>query len=367
MNILQLITPSRISGAERSTVSLCEHLQAAGHHVVVGCKEGSPLLPVMQEAGLDARPVAISGKANLLAPFRIAALAREVKAEVIHTQLSTAAWHGAFAGRLLRLPVVAHVRALNSAFCYRGATRVIAISRGIKEHLVAQGLPGARIDVVYNGIDPDRYYLPCPRLEARRRLGLPEEGPLVGVVAHLTAKKGHDLFLQAFRRATWRYPEARAVFVGEGAEREALQSRVRELGLSDRVSFAGFQPDVLPYYAAMDVVVLPSTDKEGLGRALQEGGLLGLPQIGSRLGGIPECIWEGETGFTFPVGDVPALTECLDRLLADPALRERMGQSAKRFVAETFTVQAMVAGVLATYARAGAISRPHGRVTAARS
>ncbi|MFN3653480.1 MAG: glycosyltransferase [Armatimonadota bacterium] len=353
MNILQIITPSRISGAERSTLSLCEHLQAAGHRVVVGCKAGSPLLAVAREAGLDARPLSISGKLNARAPFRIAKLAREVEAEVLHTQLSSAAWHAGFAGRMLRMPVVAHVRALNSAFCYRGATRVIAISEGIKEHLVAQGLPPERIDVVYNGIDPGRYYLPCTRAEARRALGFPEEGELVGVVAHLTAKKGHDMFLRAFHPLASRYPRARVVFVGEGAERGALEAQARSLGLSERVTFAGFQPDVLPYYAAMDLVVLPSTDKEGLGRALQEGGLLGLPQIGSRLGGIPECIREGETGFTFPVGDVPALTECLDRLLADPALRTRMGQAAKRWVAETFTVRAMVAGVLATYDRAG--------------
>src|SRR4051794_25938913 len=100
MNICQIITPSKIAGAERSTTSLCEHLQRSGHRLVVGCKAGSPLIEAMRGVGLDARPLRIAGKLNLRAPFRIASLARQVGARVIHTQLSTAAWHGSLAGRL---------------------------------------------------------------------------------------------------------------------------------------------------------------------------------------------------------------------------------------------------------------------------
>ena len=218
MNVLQLITPSKIAGAERSTTSLCEHLQRAGHRVVVGCKQGSPLIAAMRDVGLDVRPLAISGKLNAAAPFRAAALARETRAQVVHTQLSTAAIHGSFAARLAGMPSVAHVRALNTPFCYRFATRVIAVSHAVKEHLVAQGLPGERIDVVYNGVDPQRYYLPCTRDEARARLGLPTDAVLVGVIAHLTAKKGHAVFLDAFARTAERCPRAMALFLGDGAE-----------------------------------------------------------------------------------------------------------------------------------------------------
>jgi glycosyltransferase involved in cell wall biosynthesis len=353
MNICQVITPSKIAGAERSTTSLCEHLQRAGHRVIVGCKQGSPLIPVMREAGLDAHPLAISGKVNLRAPFRIAALARLIDADVIHTQLSTAAWHGSIAARLLRVPSVAHVRALNHPFWYSLATRIIAISRAVKECLVARGVDPARIDVVYNGIDPARYYAPCSREEARARLGLPAGGPLIGVVAHLTPKKGHAYFLDAFARVVPRHPDASAVFVGDGRKREALAEQVRQLGLEGRVIFAGFQPDVLPYYAAMDLVVLPAISMEGLGRALLEGGLLRRATVGTTIGGMKEVIREGETGFLVTPGDVDLLVERMDVLLADPALRDRMGNAAHDWVAATFTSGAMVAGTLESYRRAG--------------
>jgi hypothetical protein len=90
MRILQVITPSRIAGAERSTTSLCEHLVRAGHEVVVACKQGHPLIPVIQEVGLEVRGLPISGKANVPAAFRLARLARQERVTVINTQLSTA-------------------------------------------------------------------------------------------------------------------------------------------------------------------------------------------------------------------------------------------------------------------------------------
>jgi glycosyltransferase involved in cell wall biosynthesis len=354
MNICQIITPSKIAGAERSTTSLCEHLQAAGHRVVIGCKHDSPLIDAMRQVGLDARPLPIAGKLNPRAPFRVAALAREMRAAVIHSQLSTAAWHATVAGRLTGVPSIAHVRALNSALWYRGATRIIAVSHAVKEHLVAQGVLAGKIDVVYNGVDPARYYLPCSREEARVRLGLPPDGLLTGVIAHLTAKKGHAVFLEAFAEVAARHPEAAALFLGEGDQREALAGQAKRLGLGDRLLFAGFQPDVLPYYAALDVVVLPSIEGEGLPRALLEGGLLRRPAIGTRLSGVPEIVRDGETGFVVPVGDARALGERLDMLLSDAGLRDRMGEAAHRYVGATFTVEAMVAGTLATYEQAGA-------------
>lgn len=353
MNICQLITPSKVAGAERSTMSLCEHLQKGGHRVVLGAKAASPLLEEARAMGLDARALRISGKLNALAPFRVAALAREMKADVIHTQLSTAAWHGSLAARLLGLPVVAHVRALNSPHWYRLATRIIAIAEGVKRHLVVQGVDPAKIDVVYNGVDPARYYLPYPRDEARRRLGLPSESRVVGVVAHLTAKKGHVVFLRAFAELAEKYPDALALFLGDGPERETLRAAVARLRLARRVVFAGFQADVLPYYAAMDFVVLPSTSMEGMGRAFMEGGLLGLPGVGTRLGGVPEVIRDGEGGFVVPPGDAAMLRDRMELLLADAGLRDRMGRAAREYLLDRFTVSAMVAGTLASYERAG--------------
>jgi glycosyltransferase involved in cell wall biosynthesis len=359
LRILQVITPSRIAGAERSTTSLCEHLVKAGHEVVVACKQGHPLIPVMQAVGLDVRGLAISGKANVLAAVRLACLAVQERVDLINTQLSTAALWGSLAGRLARVPTVATVRALNTKTVYTLADRVIAVSLAVKEHLVAQGMRPERIDVVYNGIDPERYRLTISREAARAQLGLEAGAVVVAVVAHLSAKKGHAVFLDAAARLADCAAHHVYLFTGEGPERERLEHQAGRLGLAEKVIFTGFLADVLPIYAAADVVVLPSIAGEGLPRVLLEGGLLGRPVIGTRLSGTPEIVEDGVTGFTVPPGDVPGLTEALQCLVDNPALRHRMGVAATARVAGHFTISAMIEGTLATYHHALARVRRH--------
>lgn len=354
MNICQLITPSRIAGAERSTASLCEHLQAAGHRIVVGVREHCELTRIMQDMGLDARTLPLGGKLNPVAWMRVAGLARSMGAGVIHSHLSTAALHATLSARLIRVPSVVHVRALNDDFWFRRATRAIAVSQAVKDHLVDQGMEPEMIDVVYNGVDPNRYFLPCSREEAKHRLGLSPDTLAVGVVGHLTVRKGHAVLLDGFATIAARHPNAVLVFLGQGDDQVRLEEQVRKLGLKGRVLFSGFHPDVLPFYAAFDVVVLPSVAGEGLPRALLEGGLLGRATIGTRLSGVPEIIRDGETGFIVPPNDPPSLADRLDTLLQDGALRERMGKCARQWIADTFTIRAMVEGVLASYRRAGA-------------
>jgi glycosyltransferase involved in cell wall biosynthesis len=357
LRILQVITPSRIAGAERSTTSLCEHLVKAGHPVVVASKREHPLIPVMQEVGLEVRGLAISGKANLLAAIRLARLARRERVDIINTQLSTAAFWGSVAGRLTGIPTVATVRALNTKTCYMLADRVIAVSHAVKAHLVAQGMQAGRIDVVYNGIDPERYRLDVSREAARARWGLEETAVVFAVVGHLSPKKGHAVLLDAATRIRDRAARPIYLFAGEGPERESLERQAKRLGLAEQVIFTGFLPDVLPVYAAADGVVLPSIAGEGLPRALLEGGLLGRPVIGTRLSGTPEIVEEDVTGLIVPPGDVPALAGAMQRLAGDPELRHRMGAAAAARVARQFTVPAMVEGTLAAYHRALAQAR----------
>src|SRR5262249_51878492 len=137
-----------------------------------------------------------------------------------------------------------------------------------------------------------------------------------------------------------------------GSEEGTLRKQARELQLADRVTFTGFLPDILPVYAAADVIVSSSVSGEGLPRALLEAGLLSRPVIGTRLSGTPEIVEEGVTGLIVPPGDAPALAGAMDRLAADPELRWRMGEAGADRVRRLFTIPAMVEGTLATYRQA---------------
>jgi glycosyltransferase involved in cell wall biosynthesis len=231
------------------------------------------------------------------------------------------------------------------------ADRVIAVSHAVRDHLVAQGMSADRIEVVYNGIDPERYRLSVTREAARERWGLETAGVVIAVVGHLSLRKGHAVLLSAAARLGDRAAHHHYLFAGDGPERQNLERQAKRHGLADRITFTGFLDDITPIYAAADVVALPSVSGEGLPRALLEAGLLGRPTIGTRLSGTPEIVEEGETGLIVPPGDVPALAGAMRQLGDDPALRERMGAAAAARVSRLFTISAMVDGTVAVYQR----------------
>ncbi len=342
LRIVQLIAPSKIAGAERSTVSLCRGLSARGHHVSLLVKYSHVLLDTARDEGVDARSMRFAGKLNLLAVGRLARWFRQHKVELVATQLSTASLWGTLAARSLGLPSVATVRALNSKTCYVFADRIIAVSHAVKAHLVEQGIGADKIRVVYNGVDLSKFVPPANRQAPKVALGWPDDVLIVGVVAHLSEKKGHKWFLEAVAPLCQTFPQLRILFLGEGGEHANLQRQVRALDIENCVMFAGFQSDVVPWMSAIDALVLPPIAKEGFGRVLVEAGAMKIPVIGSDVGGISEIITPHETGFVVAPGDVAALQSALSALLNDAELREKMGAAGRQRALSEFSQERMV-------------------------
>ena len=342
LRVVQLIAPSKIAGAERSTVSLCRGLSARGHNVSLLVKYSHQLLETAREEGVDAISMRFAGKLNLLAVGRLARWFARNEVDIVATQLSTASLWGTLAAKLVGVPSVATVRALNSKTCYVYADRIIAVSQAVKEHLVAQGLAAEKIRVVYNGIDLSKFAPPGDKAAAKVAIGLPAQSLVVGVVAHLSAKKGHRWFLDAVAPLLSQFPQLQILLVGEGNESAALEKQARALGLGERVRLAGFHPDVVPQMAAMDVLVLPAIDKEGFGRVLVEAGAMGIPVVGTDVGGIGEVVVPGETGFVVAPGDAEALRAALGQLLEDDEVRARMGRAGRARALNDFSAARMV-------------------------
>ena len=162
-------------------------------------------------------------------------------------------------------------------------------------------------------------------------------------VGRLVKRKGVDDLIRAFKELAPLFPNSNLEIVGDGPELEALQSLSIELRISDRVRFFGRLSGVALYerYASCYVFVMTSketkSDVEGFGTVFLEAGLFAKPSIGSRSGGIPEAIVDGETGLLVPEGDVSALSNALKRLLSDRDLGLRLGESARKRVLSSFT------------------------------
>jgi glycosyltransferase involved in cell wall biosynthesis len=167
---------------------------------------------------------------------------------------------------------------------------------------------------------------------------------LILTVARLDKQKGHPELIQA----SVEIPEAIFAFVGDGPERASLEEQVRNLKLEDRILFFGFRHDIQNWLSACDVFVLPSL-YEGLPIAILEAMAAGKPVIATAIPGTDEAVIQGRTGYLVPPQDSGSLAAAIRSMLADPALRKRMGQVGKEMVMKKFSVKAMVRQVTEVY------------------
>ena len=217
----------------------------------------------------------------------------------------------------------------------RSSTRVNCNSHALHADL-RRCLPGVadRSAVVHYGMDP-------PAL----RPGPPPRGaPRVLVYGRMVRDKGFDLALRAFASVVRRWPDARLVLAGDGAERPALERLAADLGLSAVVDFAGLvPPDRVPALLdAANVVVVPSRWDEPFGLVALEAALMERPVVAARVGGLVEVVADGETGLLVAREDPDALAGAVLRLLADPAEAERLGRAARARARERFSWAACV-------------------------
>lgn len=287
----------------------------------------------------------------------LAGLLRRERIDVLHAHNATAFFYGAAATTLAprtRFLYTEHDRAFPTPLRERGlhavlsrrTDAVVTVSDTLKHNLVRyECFPVARIHVVKNGVD----LKPATRTRTQMRaeLGLGDR-PTVGIVARLAPVKNHALLLQAWTRVVQRVPDAVLLIAGNGSCEAALRAQCTRLGLDHSVRFLGFRLDVAELLAAMDVFVLSSLS-EGLSLTLLESEAASLPIVATRVGGNPEVVHDGETGFLVPSGEPVPMADALVRLLQDPALRMRLGARGRARYENGFTLQSMVDGYARLY------------------
>ena len=238
-----------------------------------------------------------------------------------------------------------------TTFIYRHADALIVYGEHVRRFLITQGVEPRRIFVAPHAVDNKAYSQPVPTAELdrlRSRLGIGREARIVLYLGRLEVAKGVGYLLEAFENLASR--DAVLVLAGEGGQRSALETWVRNRGLSDRVRFTGYVPveDVRQFYALAQVCVLPSITtpnfREPWGLVVNEAFNQQVPvvatdAVGAAAGGLLE---DGVSGYVVPECDAGALGAALDRILRDEDLRTRMGAAAKAAVCE-WTQERMVA------------------------
>jgi glycosyltransferase involved in cell wall biosynthesis len=215
--------------------------------------------------------------------------------------------------------------------CLPRYERVMCVSEDLLEKCLSCGVNAKNCLLLENGIDIADYTRKLDARVARKTLGLPEQGFIVGAVGRLADEKGFDLLIRSIHALLARGLDARLVIVGEGGERNKLEELAAQLGIADRVSLPGWQADVRTYYEAMDAFAM-SSHREGLPNVLLEAMALKVPVVATRINGVPRLVQDGRNGFLVEPGDGEGLTTALVGLLKNQALRDVFSEAARRLV-----------------------------------
>jgi glycosyltransferase involved in cell wall biosynthesis len=337
-------------GAESALLQLVHHGRGLGFDWRIVFLEDGPMVAECRAAGTPAAVVR-AGRLREIHRYarsvaRLRGEFRRDRPDVVVGWMTKAQLYAGPAARLAGVPVVwcqlgmpSARSGLDRAATALPARGIVAVSQATARAQRALR-PRRPVEVVHPGVDLERFdpgRLPSPS-DTRARLGLPAEGGLVGIVARLQRWKGIHVLVEALPHVIRRHPNLHCVVVGGRHDLEPeyephLRRTVTELGLEERVIFAGRQRDVPPWFQAMDVVVHASDD-EPFGLTIVEAMALGKPVVAAAGGGPLEIIRDSVDGLLVGPGDVRGLASAVTRLLGDAELAGRLGKAAQQRASE---------------------------------
>ena len=259
--------------------------------------------------------------------------------DVIHAAQIKGCLVGRMLGHILNTPVILHhhdaivppwpLQLLKRLFA-RSTDLSLCVSKAVQECAeVGYKVPRDRHHVVYTGLDLSLLQsYSAKRGELRAKLlGVTDARPLLGMVARFFPIKGHRGLIDMMPRILERCPDLLVALVGDGPARQDCEEQARQLGVYDHIRFLGQRDDIPQLVNCFDLLAMPSLS-EGLGLAAIEALAAGVPVVGFDVGGVPEVVTHGETGFVVPAGDSAAFTDSVARPVNEPTLRRQMSFAA---------------------------------------
>ena len=366
LKVLQIIPTLDRSGAEKQMALLAAGLPRDRFAVEVAVlTRFGPLAADLRAAGVPIHDVRKRGKLDPRAVGRLTRILRDGRFDVAHTWIFAADVYGRLAARRAKTPAVvtsemavdlwkgrAHLAIDRSLARWTG--RVVGNSRAVVEFYRRVGIPDAKLEMIYSGIEPG----PPPTADptsTRRALGVVETSPLFLFAGRLMAQKAVGDLLMALDVLQHVEPAAVTLIAGDGPLRAGLERTAAGYDLLDtgRVRFLGHRSDVPDLIAASDAVVLPSR-YEGLPNILLEAMRAGKPVAATAAPGTTELVVANETGLLTPVAAPTGLARSLRSLARDPALCARLGGAGRARVESEFGLDVMIARFADLYERLSA-------------
>ena len=301
----------------------------------------------------------ISPVNDLRALYDLVRIIKTAKPDVVHTHTSKAGILGRIAAKIARVPLIVHTPHGHVFFGHFGpilsrifrwierlfaplTDRVVVLTEGESQDYTELSVyPKDKLVKIHSGVDIQKFkQVPANTVEKKRSLGLPQNGLIVGYIGWLLPVKGPMYLLKAMEDVWQDHDDVALVLIGKGDLDVDLRAEALKASANGRVNFLGWRNDIDEIMPIFDIFVLPSLN-EGMGRVLVEAMAAGKPVVASRVGGIPDMVQHGETGYLVPPGDVAVLADSIKTLLADPVRAKLMGKNGNKRCRQ-FSLESMI-------------------------
>jgi glycosyltransferase involved in cell wall biosynthesis len=370
LHVLEVIGNAIVGGMESWVARLIEKLPSKDFLVTALCPFESPFTERLRHRGVEVLITPMPDDPPWASIQMTASLVQAGGIDLLHAHLPNAHLLAGLAARLTGKPVLAtiHGRQLTTLDLevHRAVgSHLSVVCRQSYFHALGLGVNAGQLSCDTNGVDTQVFQpRPAPAQGLRHRLGLAAGTPLVGCVGRLSPEKGPDIFVRAALLLRSRAPDAHCVLVGEGPLEKPVRDLIVRHGLDNWIHMVGVVDDMPTLYNELDVVVSSSLS-EAMPLALMEAMASACPVVATRVGGVPDMIEHGQTGWLTASGDFDDIAVRCATLIADPALRARMGERGRRRVMERMNLDDSVARVSKLLERLGRRPAPRPRRTGA--
>jgi len=329
-------------------------LAARDRDCVLAAPRGFPLAEKAAEESLEVFDWNPRGEWDLWSALSLRRRISRERPVILHAHTAHALTHAIIAARGRKLTKVIATRRVSfplrsrlSRLKYGSADAVVAVSGEIASQLRNSGLPQEKVSVIHSGVALERFQNLPSREEARKALAVGEDSLVIGSAGALVAHKGHAVMLEAMRRLSPPPGKRFEVLIaGRGELAGEIRAKAEETGLSLRL--LDFMEDLRPFYAALDLFVLPSLSGEGSPGVLKEAAACGIPVTASDVGGSGEILRHEREALLVPAGDAEALAKAISRLLEEKEFAGHLAGEAKTRVKE-FTMEKMASACESLY------------------
>ncbi|MFC1590523.1 glycosyltransferase [Candidatus Omnitrophota bacterium] len=345
IKVLYFLNSTVRAGVEEHVLQLIDRLDKKRFEPLLVCPQGLIDLLKGDLGRMHARyyPICIRRWRHIKAIASFLKVLRDEKPDIVHTHLFFASFFAAPISKVAGIKTVVETAHLREAwrrglkraffvdrFFYGFVDKIISVSSAVEGFLVKdKKLPNSKISVIRNGVDLDKFR-PVSKKIANGKYN-------IGVIGRLEPQKGHTYLLDAIRAMEEGHDNKRYFIVGDGALKNELKSKSKDLNLNDKIEFMGFRNDIQNVIAEMDLIVLPSL-YEGLPLVALESQAMGKPMIATLVDGTPEVIINNKTGILIPPGDSEAIKCALQYVFNNRDRVSRMGDAARRHVESTFNI-----------------------------